>query len=45
MENRNKKITFRVNDEEYKKIVENKPQFENLSHYIRRVLINKTFEF
>lgn len=40
MTNRDKKITFRVNKIEYNAIVEKKPQFESLSHYIRRILID-----
>lgn len=36
---RDKKITFRVSDEEYSTIIKNKPILENLSEYIRRILI------
>lgn len=36
---RNRKITFRVSNEEYKKIMDEKSKFETISEYIRRVLL------
>lgn len=39
MGQKEKRITFRVSDEEYDKLIGNKPPYENLSTYIRRILI------
>jgi len=36
---RDKKITFRVSESEYKEIKEKKSSFETMSDYIRRVLL------
>ena len=36
---RTKRVNFRVSDEEYDKLIGNKPPYENLSQYIRRILI------
>lgn len=36
---RDKKITFRVSESEYKEIREKKGGFETLSEYIRRILL------
>lgn len=38
---RDKKISFRVTESEYKEIMRNKPHFESLSEYIRRLLIGQ----
>ena len=37
--NRDKKITFRVTEDEHKELLENKSHRESLSEYIRRLIL------
>lgn len=39
MGQKEKRITFRVSEEEYNKLIGDKPPYETLSTYIRRILI------
>lgn len=38
---RDKKITFRVSEKEYKRLFEDKPKFKSLSEYIRESIFNE----